>query len=126
MIEKEDTKSVKITHDDKTEMLNNYSIIRVLSPKSNKLPNITQKDVWGSYDENWKKISDGMIVARTSEKCPVFGDILEYKDVTVICKLEEEKDVIYWLEYVHGCNCVTKRKELKGDKVALRSEYQSW
>jgi len=105
---------------------------------------VTQDDVWGIFDsERWRRESWGMIVARgqgetrgmgkqptgvedVPEVCPVWGDKLGYKDVTVVFSNEVEDQAVYWLEYVHGGDCVTRRKSLRGDRVALRSEYQCW
>jgi len=92
-------------------------------PESYKL---TQEDVWGKYDKTHKLISKGMIVSRTGDKCAIFGDILGSKDITVVCTLDQEFDVQYWLEYVHGADCISKRKEIGNNKLAIRSEYRCW
>lgn len=89
----------------------------VKMPTVQKAKKLTQEDVWGK---------DGMIVARTNERCPIFKDIVPYKSVTAICNLISENEVIYWLEYVHGGNSISKRKNLKDGKIALRSDYQCW
>ena len=86
---------------------------------------ITMDDVWGKY-VGVKLISNGMIVARSDEICPIWKDKLPYKSVTVVCKKKDEDEVIYWLEYVHGADCVSRRKELPKGKVALRSNYMCW
>ena len=84
-------------------------------------------DVWGAYDiEKNKRISDGMIVARSEEKCPIFKNIVPCKSVTVVCNVDQEDEVEYWLSYVHGGDNISDRKELKGGKVALRSDYMCW
>jgi hypothetical protein len=87
---------------------------------------LKMEDVWGKYDEEkHEMIHYGMIVARAEVKCPIFKDKLPYKSVTVVCNPEEEGEVEYWLSYVHGGG-VSKRKELKDGKIALRSDYQCW
>ena len=91
---------------------------------------LTKDDVWGVYDiDKGKRVSNGMIVAREDDKCPIFKDIVPYKSATLVCKLEQEYDVEYWSDFVQGGGSVSDRKELKGkDKgmVALRTDYQCW
>lgn len=108
---------------------------------------LTQEDVWGVYDDiRRKRVSNGMMVARgygrvmsgftqeekdrlvaeIPEVCPVWGDVLPYKSVTVICPADQEEQVSYWLEYVHGGHSISRRKELPEGKVALRSNYMCW
>ena len=85
-------------------------------------------DVWGVYDiDKSKRVSDGMIVARSEEKCYIFQDVVPYKSVTVVfdSKKHREEEIEYWLEYVHGGGSISNRKEVKG-KVALRSDYMCW
>lgn len=96
-----------------------------LRKNSNK-KNITKEDVWGKVNENFEKIDNGMIIARYNAKCPVFKDIIPYKSVTVVCKPEEENEVIYWLEYVQGMDCISRRAELENGDIALRADYQCW
>jgi len=103
----------------------------VLNPTVPEASELTQKDVWGEWTEPkvgepMRKLSDGMIVARSDQKCPVWGDKVPYKSVTVICKAGQVQDTIYWLEYVHGGGSVRKMKALPGDRVALRSDYMAW
>ena len=102
-------------------------------------------DVWGEYDENHNKVSSGMIVARgipydgNSEEgkaliektgypnvCPVLGDTLTYKSVSIICEPEQVNAVVYWLEYVHGGNCISREGRTKDGKYFLRSDYMCW
>ena len=92
---------------------------------------LTQDDVFGVYDHDKKeRTSDGMIVASLMKDfpdiCPIFGDELPYKSLTVVCALIQEEDVTYWLEYVKGANCVSKRKLLPNMRVALRADYMCW
>lgn len=88
---------------------------------------IKKEDVWGEYDVvQLKKISNGMVVASSDETCPVFGDVIPYKSVTVICDENQFNDVKYWLEYVHGADCIAKTKILENGKIAIRSNYQCW
>lgn len=81
------------------------------------------EDVWGTPGKD-----RGMIVTRTDEKCPHFGDIVPYKSVTVVCKKEQVDDVVYFLEYNHGHESVSAIKDIEGDLglVAIRSDYQCW
>ena len=88
---------------------------------------LKKDDVWGRFNrETHKMESDGLVVARQGEKCPVFGDVVPYKSVTVVCLPNQEVEVNYWLTYVQGGNNVSRRKVLKGGEVALRSDYQCW
>ena len=66
------------------------------------------------------------LVARQRERCPVWGDEVPFKSVTVIVDADDEGDAEYSLGYVHGGDCVSRRKELKDGRVALRSDYQCW
>lgn len=105
--------------------------ITVLTPTHKKAKKLTQEDVWGKWSDHYpiKQLKKGMIVARTDQKCPVWKDKVPYKSVTVMCLLEQEGDVSYWLEFVQGGNCISKRKvtTVAGQKmVALRSDYQAW
>ncbi len=117
------------------------------NPPSGKMPKrkLTQEDVWGTFDENHKLVSRGMIVARgfssttksaeikelekelqVKSICPVWKDKLPYKSVTIICDESQFDDVTYWIMYVHGGDCISKRKNLPDGKLALRSDYQCW
>ncbi len=100
---------------------------------------LTMDDVWGVYDhEAHKRVSTGMIVAdcrtggfdkdacRSKGVCPIFGDHVPYKSATAVCLLEQEDEVSYWLEYVHGGNSISNRKITSDGKVALRSDYRCW
>jgi hypothetical protein len=124
---------------------------RVCSPeclsKAQAVKELTMEDVWGTFDaEALTHPSKGMIVARgcgkvdeyftqeykdkavadIPEVCPIWGDVLPYKSVTVVFDAELENQVIHWLTYVHGSDCVADRKELEGNRVALRSNYMCW
>lgn len=110
--------------DDDEKHSKGYIFEKLPTAKKEKL---TKEDVWGVFDPNNDKlISNGMIVAKSYEVCPIFGDVLPYKSVTVICDEEQCEEVIHWLIYVHGGNCVSYRKELKDGKVAFRSNYMCW
>ena len=78
-------------------------------------------DVWGCKGDDYT----GMIVARSEQKCPVWRDKLPYKSVTVICNTDQFNEVTHWLSYVHG-GMYSNAVELKGGKVAIRSDYQAW
>lgn len=101
-------------------------------------------DVWGVFDLNEMKMKyKGMIVARglgktnkyftqeqkdkalaeIPEVCPIWGDTLPLKSVTVICNADQESIVTHWLHHVHGAYCVSSRLELKDGRIAMRSDY---
>ena len=97
------------------------------APTGSKPLELTQEDVWGKYNElSSSKISNGMIVASYNDVCPIFGDKVPYKSVTVVCDENQMDDVVYWLEYVHGADCVAITKHIDGSKIAIRSDYQCW
>lgn len=101
--------------------------IGIKSPTVPEAKKITQEDVWGIWSERpMKKVTDGMIVSRSNQTCLVFGDVVPYKSVTVICQSNQFDEVKYWLEYVHGGDCISKTKTLADDKIAIRSDYQCW
>lgn len=88
---------------------------------------LTKEDVWGEYDHTQgKRTSEGMIIARHEEVCPVFGDVVPPKSVTVICNAEQQNEVEYWLEFVHGCNCVVMTQDMPNNQIAIRSDYMCW
>ena len=104
---------------------------KVKKPNYAKSKTLTQEDVWGRYNmETHTRESKGMIVASSCEGypdiCPVWGDKMLFKSVTVICDIEQQTEVAYWLEFVHGGNSITKSKILDNGKIAFRSDYQCW
>jgi len=58
--------------------------------------------------------------------CPVWGDEVGYKSVTVIVPPKLENDARYSLEYNHGGGSVVKRRVMPDGRVAMRSDYQCW
>lgn len=103
----------------------------ILSPSGEKPNKMKVEDVWGEWNEDrTEKISEGMVVTRGRSdraiKCPHFKDVLPYKSVTVVCEKSEVDDVMYWLEYVHGAECVENIIEIGDGKVAIRSNYMAW
>jgi hypothetical protein len=109
---------------------------------------LTKDDVWGVYVSEGTEImkedgkeynvskghfKGGMMVARGHGRkdkpqavCLIFGDEVPWKSATAVCALAMEPEVTYWLEYVQGGNCISKRKVLPGGRVALRCDYQCW
>jgi hypothetical protein len=110
---------------------------------------MTKEDVWGRFiNEGTEEHKDrngftylaskghfegGMIVARghghqdvSQTICPIFGGEVPWKSVTAVCPKEKEEEVIYWLEYVQGSNCINERKLLASGEVALRADYMAW
>lgn len=102
--------------------------VSVSEPAFPESTELTKEDVWGKYDlDTGTRIHKGMIVARSKEVCPHFGDTVPYKSVTVVCDAPQEAAVSYWLDYVQGGNSISDRKELlEGKQVALRADYQCW
>jgi len=71
----------------------------------------------GGYDD--KKL-------QSKGRCPIFGDFVDWKSVTVVCTKEEEWEVETQLTYQHGANSVSQYKELDDGRVAMRSDYMAW
>lgn len=88
---------------------------------------LTMDDVWGKED-NKTHVRSGskIIVANQHEKCPIWNDIVDYKSVTMVCDLTDESEVAYWLEYVLGPDCISRRKQINDKQVALRGDYMCW
>jgi len=94
---------------------------------------LRKEDVWGYgyYDKDmvWQKVHDGLVVARTDEICPVWGDRLPYKSSTLVipegAPTELVEAVEYWVSYVMGGSPTRKTFQPDGT-VALRADYQAW
>ena len=100
---------------------------------------ITKDDVFGTFCMESMKMTDpGMVVGNSklggfnektcssNDPCPIFGDLIPYKSVTVVCNEEQLEQVEYWLSYVHGGDCISKQKTLDDGRIATRSDYQCW
>jgi len=92
---------------------------------------VTKEDVFGKFDETHTRIDNGMIVARQDQVCPIWGDVLPYKSVTVVIpELGVHDgiigDVEYWLTFVHGGDNISKRRSMPDGTVAIRSNYTAW
>lgn len=119
-------------------------IIQAVEYAYNYLTTLQKEEVWGVFDlQTMTHTYKGMIVARgvgkvdayftqeqrdsaiaqIPEVCPIWGDTLPRKSVTVICNADQEDDVSYWLHHVHGAYCVSARLELKDGRIAMRSDY---
>ena len=82
-----------------------------------------------SMDVVWGDAADGgLTVARQHQTCPIWHDTVQYKASTIVCEYDDEilEDVLYWLEYVYGCDCVIDYKKLADNKIAIRAQYQCW
>ena len=56
-------------------------------PNGEKPKKLTKEDVWGEFDVyKGERISNGMVVARYKDICPIFNDEVPYKSVTVVCR----------------------------------------
>ncbi len=101
--------------------------ITVLDPTYPVAEEITKEDVFGKWTEDHRtKVHDGMVVARHDQRCPHFGDVVPYKSVTVVCPDVLLEQVSYWLEYVHGCDCISRIESLGDGCTAIRSDYMAW
>ena len=94
------------------------------------MPTLTKDDVFGLWDDDHNKVNDGLVVARGTyegvEICPIFGDDVPWKSVTIVCDVEQADEVDHWCVFVHGGNCISKYKDLPDGKVAIRSNYMAW
>lgn len=111
--------------------MNNKIEIIVSNPTVPEAKNLTEQDVWGIVNhETWTRETLGMIVASSmygfSKVCPVWGDVVPNKSVTIICEASQVEEVVYWLEFVHGGNSVSNMQNLADGKIAIRSDYQCW
>ncbi len=91
---------------------------------------VKHSDVFGkSKDDGTVRIDDGMVVAYgrgdVKVKCPIFGDILPYKSVTVVCTQEQYPGVLQHLMNAHGGEHAGERV-LSDGRIAIRSDYQAW
>lgn len=57
--------------------------------------------------------------------CPVWGDRMPWKSVTVIVPADEEDDAAFCLACAHGSG-YSNRKVLEDGRIALRSDYTAW
>ena len=100
----------------------------IRTKKSNFRPErLTKSDVFGQHRvANGRLVAreGGMVVAKASETCPVFKDVVPEKAVTVVGREDDLDEVLYWLEYVKGKDCVTMTHHQDG-WIALRAEHQS-
>jgi hypothetical protein len=64
-------------------------------------------------------------VAGGDDTCPVWGDRVPWKSVTVIVEASEEDAAAYCLSMAHGAGW-SRRKVLDDGRVALRSDYAAW
>lgn len=89
---------------------------------------ITAEDVFGKFTTDFQILTEGMIVARHEDTCPIWKDVLGYKTYTFICLHSPEvlTQVENILIFVFGGGCVEKRKRIDGDKIAIRASYQCW
>lgn len=87
---------------------------------------LTKEAVWGKFDENYEMVDCGMVIGRSDQKCPVFGDMIPYKSVTIMCTKDQEAEVLYWIDYVQGVNAISARMEIGANQVALRANYMAW
>jgi len=74
---------------------------------------------WFSKEEYNKLIKE------VPDVCPVWGDHMQWRSVTVICKEEDEVDVQCLLAMTHGGG-INRYKKLTDGRIALRSDYQAW
>ena len=99
--------------------------ITVLEPTYPVASKITKEDVFGRWVDG-VKVHAGMVVARYEDACPIFGDAVPYKSVTVVCEASLGEEVSYWLEYVHGADCISEVNILDDGRLAMRSDYMAW
>ena len=91
---------------------------------------LSKEDVFGHWTEDHQKIDDGLVISRGTYEnpptCPIWGDKVPWKSVTIVCTKEQVGEVEYWCVFVHGGDCISKIKHLGDNKVAIRSNYMAW
>lgn len=112
--------------------------VEILHPTFPEATTLTKDDVWGKWTEDHVKVHGGMVVADSThggfdEKnlqskgvCPIFGDHIPWKSATIVGPKALAEQIAYWLEYVQGADCISKVKDLDGDRIAYRADYQAW
>lgn len=85
---------------------------------------VTQADVFG-----YRK--PGMVVAHEDEHCPIFGDVVPYKSITVVVPelMVHDRLVVeveYWLDFVQGIGSVSQRRSMPDGTVGIRADYTAW
>ncbi len=105
-----------------TKELMNFEVAVPTFPIAQKL---TKEDVWGKWDKDLNNIHKGMILAKYNDTCPIWGDKIPYKSVTVLTKADQVEEVSYWIEYVHGADSISAVKDV-GQMIAIRSDYTCW
>jgi hypothetical protein len=75
-------------------------------------------------DMTWV-FNEPYLVGQQETVCPVWGDEIPYKSVTVIVAADEEDAATYCLACAHGGD-YDRRKVLDDGRIALRSNYQAW
>ena len=81
------------------------------------------------YSENSpeaKQIQEATVVEPIPQRCPILGDLLPYKSVSVICEEKDLTAVTYWLEYVQGGGSVSIVQPTSDGKIFIRSNYTCW
>jgi hypothetical protein len=58
--------------------------------------------------------------------CPIWGDKLPYKSITIVVDAADQDDAESCCAYVHGGDCVEKTRVLPDGRVAIRSNYMCW
>lgn len=83
---------------------------------------LSKNDVWGKFDERSNLIHPGLVVARIDEECPIWGDMIAVRGVTIVCDKSQLREVEHWIVFVQGGEA-SKTKHLPDNKIALRSYY---
>lgn len=110
---------------------NIMKMAEALAQLADKVPNVfimaPQAEATGIAVENptWVWEED-FAVARSGDRCPIWGDRLPYKSATVVVPALLLNEAVFSLEYVHGTGCVSRHQLLPDGTMALRSDYQCW
>ena len=85
---------------------------------------LTEEDVWGVFNKDrTRRISNGMIIAREDEICPIWSDKVEWRSDTILCRKEHLEDVLYWTDFMNGADNVIKQTDVGENHVAIRTMY---
>jgi hypothetical protein len=69
---------------------------------------------------------DDFIQAQYGESCPVWGDTLPQKSVTVLVPAGMQGEAVFSLEFAHGGGSISRQKLFPNGMLAIRSDYQCW
>ena len=101
------------------------SLTDVLRPTASTALRRWKADMSWVFKEPYRVAVGRSYPEQDNDVCPVWGDRVPWKSVTVVVPADEEGDAAYCLAMAHGGE-FSRRKVLADGRVALRSDYQAW